>query len=178
MTTATGAKTKIVAFTETVYNETPDPADGRLLAVQSFGLRANEARDTDPTLSGFRGQVRSTAGRREVSGAVTASVAPEDIGFWLTHLIGVPTTTGVGPYQHSFAVDPDGAGDKGTLSCVEALLAAGITPYVAPTLPEALDPDEFVNRHGMDAWRAHVAEPAHGLRWHAERLCRTLGGAA
>lgn len=110
MGNATGALTKIAAFTEDTYNTTPAVPDGRLIAVQSFGLRSNEARATDPTLSGFRGQVRSVADKRDNAGPIVVSIAPEDIGFWLAHLIGTPTTTGSGPYTHSFAVDPSGAG--------------------------------------------------------------------
>ena len=147
-----GAKTKIVAFTETAYNQIPDPADGRLLAVQSFSVRANEARDVDPTLSGFRGQVRSTAGRREVSGPVTASVAPEDIGFWLAHLIGMPTTSGTGPYEHSFAVDPDGAGALPPGMLIEVDYGAGITA-----------PGRYVRYSGVRINQATLTLPNSGF---------------
>src|SRR3546814_18331800 len=96
MGNATGALTRIVAFTEDTYNTVPAVPDGRLLAVQNFNLRASEGRESDPTLSGYRGQSRSTAGRREVGGPSLASIAPEDIGFWLAHIIGTPTTTEIG----------------------------------------------------------------------------------
>jgi putative DNA primase/helicase len=74
----------------------------------------------------------------------------------------------------TLCMDPDGGGVAGTRSCVLQLLRAGITPYVAPELPDGLDPDEFLIRYGMDAWRAHVSEPSHGLRWQAERLLEGL----
>lgn len=100
-----GAKTKIVAFTESAYNTTPAVPDGRLLAVQTFPLAANEERATDPTLSGYRGQVRSVADARNVAGNASISLAPQTIGFWLAHLIGRPVTTGAAsPYTHTFAV--------------------------------------------------------------------------
>lgn len=127
MGNATGALSKIAAFTETTYNTTPGTPDGRRLAVQSLALAANEARDNDPTLSGFRGQVRSTAGKRDVSGQAQISVAPESIGFWLAHLIGKPAVTGSGPYTHSFAVDPTGAGALPVGMLVEVDYGAGIT---------------------------------------------------
>jgi hypothetical protein len=127
MGNATGALTKIAAFTEATYNTTPGSPDGRLLAVQTFGLKAVENRTADPTLSGYRGQARTTADRRNVSGSIQVSVAPEDIGFWLTHLIGKPTVTGTGPYTHSFAVDPDGAGALPAGALFETDFGAGIS---------------------------------------------------
>lgn len=109
MPSATGAQARIAGFTETTYNTTPGVPDGRLIAVQNFNVRANEARDQDPTLSGYRGQSRSVAGRREVSGSATVSLAPESIGFWLAHILGKPTVTGAGPYTHSFSIAQSGA---------------------------------------------------------------------
>lgn len=123
-----GALTRIVGFTETAYNQTPTPANGRLMPIQNFQLRANEARDNDPTLSGYRGNVRSVAGRREVSGAVLATVAPESIGWWLTHLIGRPQTTslGGGVYQHVFTVNRDGANSLPAGALFEVDYGSGI----------------------------------------------------
>ena len=110
MGNATGALSRIIALTESTYNTTPGSPDARIVPVQTFGLAANEDRADDPTLSGFRGKTRSVADRRNVAGNVTISLAPESIGFWLAHLIGAPTTTGAGPYSHSYAVDPNGSG--------------------------------------------------------------------
>lgn len=110
MGNVTGALTRIIGWPEVTWNTTPGSPDGRLIPVVSFGLRANEERETDPTLSGYRGQQRSSAGKRDVAGPINITVAPETIGFWLANLIGTPTTTGAGPYEHSFEVDPTGAG--------------------------------------------------------------------
>ena len=123
---ASGALTRITAFTEATFNTTPGSPDGRLLAVQSFGVRADEARVDDPTLSGYRGKARSVADKRNVAGPVPISVAPEDIGFWLTHLLGKPTTTGAGPYTHTFAIDPAGAGALPEGMLVEVDYGSGI----------------------------------------------------
>ena len=58
--------------------------------------------------------------------------------------------------------DPDGGGDKGTLSNIVNLTAAGISTFVVPRLPDELDPDDFLRRHGMDAWRERVSRSVPG----------------
>lgn len=104
MTQATGAKSRIIAVTETTYNEVPASPSAELMYVQTFTLKPAATREQDPTLSGYRGQARGVLGRKEVSGQATISLAPGSIGFWLKHLFGVPTTTGEGPYTHTFSL--------------------------------------------------------------------------
>ncbi|RJS04874.1 phage tail tube protein [Xanthomonas sp. CFBP 7698] len=105
MAQATGAKSRVIAVTETTYNEIPATPDAELIYIQTFTLKPSAAREQDPTLSGFRGQARGTLGRREVAGQATVSLAPGSIGFWLKHLIGAPATTGsASPYTHTFSL--------------------------------------------------------------------------
>ncbi len=75
----------------------------------------------------------------------------------------------------TICLDPDGAGEKGTLSCMRALDAARVAAYVAPTLPDELDPDEFVLREGLEGWRSHVAQAVGAARYRAERLLAGVG---
>lgn len=109
MSQATGATSRILGWDEATYNTTPATPTATVLHVQNFNPKLDEARDADPTLSGYRGQPRSTAGRRDISGQALVTMAPESIGFWLKHLIGTPTDTGAGPYTHTFQPAASGA---------------------------------------------------------------------
>lgn len=72
----------------------------------------------------------------------------------------------------TICLDPDGGGERGTLSCIKSLHEAGIKAYVAPTLPDGMDPDQFVLKHGMDAWKAHINQRIAALRYQAQALVR------
>jgi DNA primase len=57
----------------------------------------------------------------------------------------------------TICLDPDQGGASGTASCVRMLDEAGIKPLIAPRLPEGMDPDDFIIKYGIDAWKAHIA---------------------
>lgn len=70
----------------------------------------------------------------------------------------------------TICLDPDGAGANGTDSCIRQLNAAGISSFVAPTLPDGMDPDEFLIRHGDEAWKALLKKAVPSHLYHAQRL--------
>src|SRR5262249_2874405 len=102
----------------------------------------------------------------------TRAVAPVGATFSLEQ---VKTLVRRGVQSVTLALDPDRSGLENTRGTIRRLAAAGITPYVAPTLPDGLDPDDFIVRDGIDAWRAHVGRRKHGYRWLAGRLLEQAG---
>jgi putative DNA primase/helicase len=71
--------------------------------------------------------------------------------------------------------DPDGGGIGGTHSNMMRLMREGITVYVPPTLPDSLDPDEYVIEHGIDAFKQLIASGEHGFRWIAKQIINKHG---
>jgi putative DNA primase/helicase len=65
--------------------------------------------------------------------------------------------------------DPDKGGEGGTLSFLRNA-DPSIRTYVAPTLPDGQDPDEFILKNGVDGWQRHIglAEPGHA--WRARHI--------
>ena len=66
--------------------------------------------------------------------------------------------------------DPDTAGVNGTVSNLNRMIQVGISVYIAPKLPNNLDPDEFILKYGVKAWQEHIDHAEHGFRWQAKRL--------
>lgn len=71
--------------------------------------------------------------------------------------------------------DPDTAGDNGTASNLNRMIQAGISIYIAPKLPNNLDPDEFIIQNGVEEWHKHINNAEHGFRWQAKRFIAKYG---
>ncbi len=103
-----GSLVRLIGVTDTAYGAPPATPSTLILPYVQNNVKVNQARDADNTITGYRGMVRSVAGARKVAGALQINAAPQSIGFWLKHLLGVPTSTvltGVTTYvfQPSFA---------------------------------------------------------------------------
>lgn len=76
------------------------------------------------------------------------------------------------PTSVTICLDPDGGGERGTLSCIKRLREVGIRTYVAPTPPDRMNPDQFVLKNGIDAWKEHIDRKVHSFRYQADILIR------
>jgi hypothetical protein len=107
---ATGVLTTLIGLTQTALRQLPSSPTGEVLYVQSLTYNNADSIEQDATLGGgFRGELEGAEGRVDPSGSAVVTLGTS-IGFWLKHLIGVPTTTDLGdtenpgPYRHVFAV--------------------------------------------------------------------------
>ncbi|MGK7892922.1 MAG: phage/plasmid primase, P4 family, partial [Xenococcus sp. (in: cyanobacteria)] len=98
------------------------------------------------------------SGITNVCSGIGASFSNEQINCLSNHKINKVTQLG----------DPDGGGENGTKSNLKRLLKKGIDVIVPEKLPDKLDPDEFVNKYGIDSLKERFNQAEHGLVWLAK----------
>lgn len=89
---------------ESTFNTTPSitPGDMIILPMNSNSLGSSENMIQPATIRGNRYEVEPAFGNISVQGSVTVPLDVRNIGYWLKLMLGSPTTSGVGPYDHLF----------------------------------------------------------------------------
>ncbi len=71
-------------------------------------------------------------------------------------------------------LDPDSAGMEGISKNVDNLAKIGIQSFVVPSLPNNMDPDEFVLTYGISEWQKYLKLARKGVIWKTQRLFDSL----
>ncbi|HET6805324.1 MAG TPA: phage tail tube protein [Frateuria sp.] len=123
-----GSNVRLIGVTDDSFATPPASPSAVILPFVQNNVKADQQRDTDDTISGFRGAARSVAGNRTVGGTLQVNAAPQTIGFLLKHLLGAPTsTTATGVTTHVFGVAASGASALPPSFTLESDLGAAFT---------------------------------------------------
>lgn len=105
MGTGRGYKSECVIDFESAYGEDPSTPEGKIMPINSNGLKSEQALNTPGTITGTRNPVEPFLGNIDVSGDIVIPVDTNAIGHWLRAMFGVPETTGSSePYTHEFTI--------------------------------------------------------------------------
>ena len=66
-------------------------------------------------------------------------------------------------------LDPDAGGNSGTAISIRLCVEQGIVPYVAPRLPDGMDPDDFILANGANAFKTHIGGAVPGVIWQIQQ---------
>jgi hypothetical protein len=123
-----GSLVRLIGVSDATFGAPPVTPSTLILPFVQNNVKADQTRDQDQTISGFRGMVRSVAGARKVAGALQINAAPQTIGFWLKHLLGAPTSTTVaGVTTYVFTPAASGANALPPSFTLEEDMGAGLT---------------------------------------------------
>lgn len=89
---------------ETTFGADPGTPAGFRMPVNTFNLRSTRAKNTAQTITGTRNPVKPFDGNLRDSGEGVIPVDANAFAYWLKAMFGAPTTTGTGPYTHTFKV--------------------------------------------------------------------------
>lgn len=103
-TQAKGINAKTIIDFEDTYGSDPGAPDAKTVPFNSNTLKQTVALNTAATITGRRDQTKPFRGNAPVDGEIAVPVDVRDFPYWLTAMFGAPTTTGAGPYVHTFKV--------------------------------------------------------------------------
>ena len=104
MGTARGYKSSCVLDFETTFGADPAAPAGLIMPINSSSLKAERTKNAASTITGNRNPVQPFDGNLKVEGSVVVPVDLIAFGHWLRAMFGAPTTSGEGPYVHTFKV--------------------------------------------------------------------------
>lgn len=102
---AKGSYSQLVADFETSFGNPPGTPGGIKLPMYSFGVGKMQPWIQRELLTGSRNPAKPYAGDITVAGPIIVPVDAAAFPFWVKGLMGDPTTSGTGPYDHDFVVD-------------------------------------------------------------------------
>ncbi|WP_321367583.1 phage tail tube protein [uncultured Desulfuromusa sp.] len=102
MAQAKGAKGQILIQEETAFKTDPTP-DAQKITFISCGLKQNRGQEASPSISGDRNPTKPLRLNTDVSGPLAVELQAY-IGLLFKATMGSVTTTGTGPYTHTFKV--------------------------------------------------------------------------
>jgi hypothetical protein len=101
---ATGAKVKVQIGEEDAYGLGHATPDGKVLYVNSFGVKKQQNLIKSKTLTSTRGNARSMKGNIDVSGSTSLELNAQNTGILFKHLMGAVSHSGSGPYVHTYTI--------------------------------------------------------------------------
>lgn len=104
MPQARGTETTVALIEESAYGVTPGSPVGTKFYVVSSALRASQNLIRSNTLTATRARAKPSRGNISVAGQIQTEISAENIGTILKHAMGGVTTTGAGPYTHTYAL--------------------------------------------------------------------------
>ena len=103
MSMVKGWSTVKSVYRESAWGVTATPLNAFGANVQTIDSSANRNMIEDPTMTADRNMSRSLFGNVDVTHNIVTTLNPEQSPFWLSMLLGIPTTTGsTAPYTHTY----------------------------------------------------------------------------
>ena len=100
-----GSLVPIIIDFETTYGSDPGSPAAIQIPYVSESLSGTREQNVSDVINGTRNPSRPFQGNTDVGGDITVPVDKRYFGYWLKALLGAPTTTGAGPYTHTYKIN-------------------------------------------------------------------------
>ncbi|MDO6587701.1 phage tail tube protein [Salipiger sp. 1_MG-2023] len=104
MPNARGDRAKLFSRRQTTFGTAESAGAGAFytLPFYSYNVTPSGELSNDEAIRGDSFPGDAVHGLRNLAGALVVPMGLDSIGWWLAQLLGLPTTTGTGPYTHAF----------------------------------------------------------------------------